>query len=177
MGPIFMVLAGLTVGGAVAAVSLRNLVHCLLALVASFLGLAGLYLHLSATFVGLAQVLVYVGAVAILLVFAILLTRGGVSRSGGLTAGSSWVVGAGVALLVTGGLLGAVAWAPGASGRETAGPTVRAIGERLMTGYVLPLEAIALLLTAALIGAVLLAMPEPGSVRRHDTGVGPDEAP
>src|SRR2546427_9470276 len=55
--------------------SLRNLVHCALALTVAFIGLAMLYLHLDAQFVGFAQILVYIGAVAILVVFAILLTR------------------------------------------------------------------------------------------------------
>ena len=72
----FAIIAGLTVGSAIAAMSLRNLVHCALSLVVTFAGLAALFLQLNAQFVGFAQVLVYVGAVAILIVFAILLTRG-----------------------------------------------------------------------------------------------------
>ena len=72
----FAILAVLTIAGAAAALTLRNLVHCVLALTLSFLGLAGFYLQLSAQFIGFAQVLVYVGAVAILVVFAVLLTRG-----------------------------------------------------------------------------------------------------
>ena len=66
----------LTLASAVAAMSLRNLVHCALALTVTFAGLAAFYLQLDAQFVGFAQILVYVGAVAILIVFAILLTRG-----------------------------------------------------------------------------------------------------
>ena len=76
MSPTFTLLAALTVASAIATMSLRNLVHCALALAVAFAGLAGLYLRLDAQFVGFAQVLVYVGAVAILIVFAILLTRG-----------------------------------------------------------------------------------------------------
>jgi NADH-quinone oxidoreductase subunit J len=75
MTPIFYLVGALTLGGAVAAMSLRNPVHCALSLVVTFVGLAGLYLGLGAQFLGLAQVLVYVGAVAILLVFVMLLTR------------------------------------------------------------------------------------------------------
>jgi len=66
MNLALLILGSITVGAAVAAMSLRNVVHCLLWLVVSFVGLAGLYLSLSATFVGLTQVLVYLGAVAIL---------------------------------------------------------------------------------------------------------------
>ena len=73
----FAIIAVLTLASAVAAMSLRNLVHCALALTVTFAGLAAFYLQLDAQFVGFAQILVYVGAVAILIVFAILLTRGG----------------------------------------------------------------------------------------------------
>src|SRR2546421_12869234 len=76
MSPTFTLLAALTVASAIAAMSLRNLVHCALSLAVAFAGLAGLYLRLDAQFVGFAQVLVYAAAVAILIVFAILLTRG-----------------------------------------------------------------------------------------------------
>ena len=72
----FDIIAGITVAAAVAAMGLRNLVHCALALTVALVGLALAYLQLDAQFVGLAQILVYVGAVAILIVFAILLTRG-----------------------------------------------------------------------------------------------------
>ncbi len=73
----FALIAVLTVASAVAAMSLRNLVHCALTLMVAFAGLAALYLQLGAQFVGFAQFLIYVGAVAILIVFAILLTRSG----------------------------------------------------------------------------------------------------
>ena len=71
----FVILGAVTIAGAAAALALRNLVHCVLAVTVAFAGLAGLYLCLSAQFLGFAQVLVYVGAVAILVVFAVLLTR------------------------------------------------------------------------------------------------------
>jgi NADH-quinone oxidoreductase subunit J len=157
----FYILAAFVVISAVAALNLRNLVHCALALALTFIGLAALYLQLDAQFVGLVQILVYVGAVAILIVFAILLTRSGDTREA-VRPSLNWLVGIGIAALVFGvialcivstGLLGEV---------QTKSPeiTVRAIGNELMTRYVLPLEVIALLLTAALIGAVLIALQE-----------------
>ncbi len=157
----FAIIAGLTVGSAIAAMSLRNLVHCALSLVVTFAGLAALFLQLNAQFVGFAQVLVYVGAVAILIVFAILLTR---SAEPGppapMTTGAGWGVGIAVAafLAMASAVLSSVV-----SKRETPPPsdlTVRAIGDKLMTDYVLPLEVIGLLLTAAMIGAVIIAMQE-----------------
>src|SRR3954470_21292672 len=71
----FYILALFTIASALFAMSLRNLVHCALCLALTFLGVAGLFLHMNASFVAFAQILVYVGAVAVLLVFAILLTR------------------------------------------------------------------------------------------------------
>src|SRR5256885_6582976 len=76
MSITFAIIAAVTIASAVAAMSLRNLVHCALALTVAFAGLAAAYLQLGAQFVGFTQILVYVGAVAILIVFAILLTRG-----------------------------------------------------------------------------------------------------
>src|SRR5882672_1203832 len=98
----FAILAGLTAGSAIAAVSLRNLVHCALCLVVTFAGLAALFLQLNAEFVGFAQILVYVGAVAILIVFAILLTRGSESEpSVPITTATPWAISIAVAAFVT----------------------------------------------------------------------------
>jgi NADH-quinone oxidoreductase subunit J len=158
---VFTILAGFTLLSGVAAVSLRNLVHCALCLALTFAGLAAIFLQLGAQFVGLVQVLVYVGAVAILVVFAILLTRN-VDVARGTVLSPSWSVGLGVALLVFGCLAGAILRTSNLNHAPKEGPdlTVERIGSQLMTDYVLPLEVIGLLLTAALVGAVLLAMPE-----------------
>jgi NADH:ubiquinone oxidoreductase subunit 6 (subunit J) len=163
MTGVFAIIALLTLAGAVAAMSLRNLVHCALMLMVTLAGLAALYLQLGAQFVGFAQVLVYVGAVAILIVFAILLTRGSEPPRQAIFS-NSWVVGVGVAVAVFG-LLGAMILSSRAVSRELpppVEPSVRQIGEQLMGKYVLPLEVIGLLLTAALIGAVIIAMREEG---------------
>src|SRR5438309_11164998 len=71
----FLIIALLIVGGTAAAMGLRNPIHCVLALTVSFAGIAALYLHLGAQFVGFTQIMVYVGAVAILAVFAIMMTH------------------------------------------------------------------------------------------------------
>jgi NADH:ubiquinone oxidoreductase subunit 6 (subunit J) len=158
---MFVILAILIVVGAIAAVTLRNLVHCALALAVAFAGLAGLYLQLGAQFVGFAQVLVYVGAVAILIVFAVLLTRSGESP-GEQRFSMSWIVGGATALVMFGVISGVVLSSKALSREIPAAPsaTVREIGDKLMTQYVLPLEALGLLLTVALIGAVVIAMRE-----------------
>ena len=166
----FAILAALTIAAAVAAMSLRNLVHCALAVAAAFGGLAAVYLQLDAQFVGFAQILVYIGAVAILIVFAILLTRGGEAPEKSVFS-ATWFTGLAVAVAV----FGVLAWTivnsalnSAASQREpaqTTDATVKQIGDALMTKFVLPLEVVGLLLTAALIGAVLIAMREEGKAR------------
>jgi NADH-quinone oxidoreductase subunit J len=137
---------------------LRGLVHCALALAVAFAGIGMLYLHLGAQFLGLAQMLVYVGAIAVLIVFVILLTRGDdaapaakQSFTGGLLALAVFAV---------------LAWAlfhssyvrsPAAIVPQS---TIRQLGFALMDHYIFPLEVIGLMLTAALIGAVIVAMKE-----------------
>jgi NADH-quinone oxidoreductase subunit J len=155
----FVIISVILIAAAVAAMTLRNLIHCALALAVSFVALAAVYLQLNAQFVGFAQILVYVGAVAILIVFAVLLTRGG-EPSAEHVFSKSWLTGLVVAL----GVFGLLAWAVTRSVLNTsdlpAAPeaTVKEIGGALMTRYVLPLEVIGLLLTAAMIGAVIIAM-------------------
>ena len=163
---LFTIFAILTVAGAVAAISLRNLVHSVLALTLAFAGLAAVYLLLGAQFIGLAQILVYIGAVAILIVFAILLTRD-VEPSSPSTAVGSWVVSVAAVLVI----FGTMAWAieRSAVGQRTMAPQAEAsmaqIGNALMLRFALPLEIIGLLLTAALVGAVTIAMREKGAGR------------
>lgn len=164
--PVFLVLAVVTLAAATAAMSLRNLVHCALCLAVTFGAIGALYVRLGAEFLGLAQVLVYVGAVGILVVFAILLTRGGQGGEVRPAGGAPWM-GLLVAVLVGGALLAVVTQAPSRvpDAGVAPGVTVRELGTELMTRYVLPVEAIGLLLTAAMIGAVVVAMRD-----RHGQG-------
>jgi NADH-quinone oxidoreductase subunit J len=157
----FAIIGLLTIASAIAAMTLRNLVHCALALTITFAGLAAFYLQLDAQFVGFAQVLVYVGAVAILIVFAILLTRGSEPPKQGVFSSSS-VLGATIAIAVFAALTGMILSSKGLTHELTSAPsaTVGQIGDQLMTRYILPLEVVGLLLTAAMIGAVIIAMRE-----------------
>ena len=157
----FVIIAALTLAGAVAAVSFRNLVHCALALAVAFAGLALLYLQLDAQFAGFAQILVYIGAVAILVVFAILLTRGSETPRQSVFS-STWAVGVAAALIVFGVMTHMILSShslPISDGSPHEA-TVKEIGQQLMTRYALPLEVLGLLLTAALICAVVIAMHE-----------------
>jgi NADH:ubiquinone oxidoreductase subunit 6 (subunit J) len=160
MNAWFVVLAALTLVGAWAAMTLRNLVHCALALAVTFTGIGTLYLALGAQFLGLAQLLVYVGAIAVLIVFVVLLTRGGDSEP------PQPIRTAFQGVLTAAALFGVLAWtlfhsfAMHDTGQTAPPPGVRQLGTELMNGYVLPLEVIGLMLTAALIGAAIVAIKE-----------------
>jgi NADH-quinone oxidoreductase subunit J len=157
----FLLLSILIISGAIAAMTLRNLVHCALALTLAFAGLAGVYLELNAQFIGFAQVLIYIGAVAILVVFAILLTRGSEPRTQRVFS-ASWVWGVTTAIVVFGVIAGVIFSSRLISGTvlQPAQPSVRQIGDALMTRFILPLEVLGLLLTAALIGGVIIALKD-----------------
>jgi len=120
-----------------------------------------LFLQLDAQFAGFAQILVYIGAVAILVVFAILLTRGSETPKDGVYSRNPLI-----GLVTAAAIFAVFGWAVLNSTtslpHESAKPTVTVldIGNALMGRYILPLEIVALLLTAALIGAVIVAMHE-----------------
>ena len=153
----FLIITIITLSGAFAAATLGKLIHAALCLVIAFVGLAAYFFLLGAEFVGLVQVFVYVGAVAVLIVFTILLTR----RELNGTRGINWG-GAIVTLAVFGGLLWTILKTktlaiPAAQFEPL---TVKRIGEVLMIDFVWPLQCVGLVLTAALIGALVLVMEE-----------------
>ncbi len=147
----------MAVGGAVGMVSARRLVHSAIFLVASFLGVAAIYLLLGADFLAMVQVLIYAGAIMILMLFAIMLTpkQIEVRRPGQwaqrLAAGLvsvSFLAVAGFTLLGT-------RWPVAATLAEQ--PTTETIGQVMLSNYVLPFEMASVLLLAAMIGAILIA--------------------
>lgn len=149
-----VIIAVFILAGALAAAVLPKLIHAAFCLVIAFIGLAALFFLLGAEFVGLVQVFVYVGAVAVLLVFTILLTRHVDEKASGRNWG-----GVVVAIAVFAGLLWAILQSPAIS--STTPPaiealTVKRIGEALMTDYIWPLQCVGLLLTAALVGGLIL---------------------
>src|SRR5665213_620098 len=104
----FFIIAAITIVGTAAAMSFKNLVHCVLALTLGLVGLALMFLLLGAQFVGFTQVLVYVGAVAILAVFAIMMTRSaGPDAEAEAALSASWLSG----LVVAGATFAVLAWA------------------------------------------------------------------
>jgi NADH:ubiquinone oxidoreductase subunit 6 (subunit J) len=157
IGIAFIAISLFTLGAGLAAALMPKLIHAALSLVAAFGGLAAFYFLLGAEFVGLVQVFVYVGAVAVLIVFTILLTR----RDVRMEPRFNWA-GVLVAIAVLAGLVWAVLKTPDVAVTipDPKILPVRAIGEVLMTDYVWPLQCVGLVLTAALIGALVLVMEE-----------------
>jgi NADH-quinone oxidoreductase subunit J len=153
----FIVIAIVTLAGALAAACLRKLVHAALCLVVAFVGIAAFYFLLGAEFVGLVQIFVYVGAVAVLIVFTILLTR----REDEANVSFNWggaVVAAVVFATLSWAILKTTSLSLPAPAIEAL--TVKRIGQVLMTDFIWPLQCVGLLLTAALIGALVLVMEE-----------------
>ena len=166
----FWLLSAVTVGGALLVLLSRDLVHALVFLVLAFLGTAGLFLTLSADFIAVAQILIYAGAIAVLIVFAIMLTPlASRDNANSLYALPGVLLGLATAALVAFAALDA-SW-PELRGAalEARGfaSTVGTIGELLLGRYVLAFEVASVLLLFALIGAIVLV--------REDAPAGPGE--
>jgi NADH-quinone oxidoreductase subunit J len=158
---ILFILIGLLVfGAAVLTVTVRNLVHAALWLVVALGGLAGCYLLLAAELVAWVQVLIYVGAVAVLLLFGLMLTRAPIGRTTELDSNNRWaalVVGlatAGVLVTVIVDAVRTVWFDP--RGAVQLG-TAKFNGAALFRYWVLPFELLSVLLLAALVGAIVLS--------------------
>ncbi|MBI3779964.1 MAG: NADH-quinone oxidoreductase subunit J [candidate division NC10 bacterium] len=157
---VFFLLAAFTLGAALLVVLATNIVHCAIALVFTFFGVAALYVLLDAEFLAAVQVLLYVGGITILLLFAIMLTSRisarGVKIMNEQAGISALVVFAILALMVFANLKGLVlAAAPLPASYATA-----SLGRLLLTTYVLPFEVVSILLLAAMVGAIILAKRE-----------------
>ncbi|MBI4436749.1 MAG: NADH-quinone oxidoreductase subunit J [Candidatus Omnitrophica bacterium] len=154
----FYLLATLTLLGALGAVLLKNLVHCALSLILFFAGIAGFYILLQAEFIAAVQILIYVGAVATLVLFAIMLTQNviGETTLKGLGQNRWWALG--ISLVVITVLVRAIQHQTLPSFLPEGRVTTNEIGHTLVTTYVLPFEVISILLTGAMIGAIVVAM-------------------
>src|SRR5712671_534392 len=143
-GLAFILITIVTLAAALAAATLRKLMHAALSFAVALVGVAALFFLLSAEFVGLALVFVYIGAVAVLIVFTILLTR----RDVGKDRGFNWS-GATVAVAVFGSLTWSILKTQtlGVVAPHMPVLTVKRIGAALMTTYVWPLQCVGLLLT------------------------------
>jgi NADH-quinone oxidoreductase subunit J len=162
---VFGVTALVIVGAAVAVVTMRNVVHAVLMLVVALAGAAALFLLLGAEFVAWTVVLVYIGAVIVLFLFGVMITRAPIGRdSAPLDHKRKWP-----AALVSVALFGTIAtvttgyfgWSEGSA---IGGAVTRTseLGDVLFNRYVIPFEAVSFVLLAALIGGIVLARKDPG---------------
>ncbi len=149
----FWALSFLTLISAGGVMAVRNLFHAVLFLIVTFIGVAGFFLLLSAEFIAMAQVIIYVGAIAVLVLFAVLLTpRAG--RDNGETRWAAPGILLSIALAVV--LLFAVNDTNWTTIDEDPGLVVADLGRALLSTWVLPFEIASVLLTAALVGAIML---------------------
>jgi NADH-quinone oxidoreductase subunit J len=156
---LFVLLGAIAVGSGLLVAVSRNLVHCALWLVVALAALAGCYLLLAAEFVAWVQVLIYLGAVIVLLLFALMLTQAPTGAVEGLTTANRWL--AALVGLATTSLLVACFAATFRDARldiqgDDVG-TASAIGSTIFGSWALPFEILSLLLLAALVGAIALS--------------------
>ncbi|HNT23412.1 MAG TPA: NADH-quinone oxidoreductase subunit J [Anaerolineales bacterium] len=160
---IFLAVAAVTLAAALMVVLTRNLIHAALWLIVTLFGVAVFYVLLNAGFFAVVQVVVYIGAIAILFIFAAMLTRRVMQDTGPQLNAGSWLAGL-VAVLSFGGLVAVLSQWPGFSSQaaalpEGADPLVQ-LGTALVSpdAYVLPFELASVLLVAAMIGAITVSL-------------------
>jgi NADH:ubiquinone oxidoreductase subunit 6 (subunit J) len=154
---VFVVFSLAVLGFAILTVTARNMFHAALSLVGALFGVAGLYVLLEAEFLAIIQVMVYVGAIATLIVFAIMLSRH-MMRRDIRSANDQWLAGLLVALLLFL-LLGLVVTRTGWQTVTTAVPAdeILLIGQLLVSDYVVVFEVASVLLLVGMIGAIIIA--------------------
>lgn len=170
---LFILSAILTVGGAVAVAVTKNIMHSCIFLLASLIGIAGLYATLGADFVAVTQIMVYVGGIVILMLFAVMLTGGKdfASRAQTLlglapTMGNKWTFGVGffvgVVFLLTNVklIMNIAAVNPAKTFGNEFPSTVSQLGHLLVKDHVLAFELSSVLLLGALVGAAIIARPK-----------------
>jgi NADH-quinone oxidoreductase subunit J len=168
---LFLVFAVFILAAAIMTVTVKNIVHAALWLISSFFGVGALYLLMEAEFLGVAQVLIYVGAVSILILFAIMLTRDLEGSQNRQLTPRWWI-----ALIVPAALFGVLivptvmthAWQlpPPPAGQPPTISSAQQIGTAFMREYLLPFEVAAILLLVAMIGAIVVAFEEREQRRR-----------
>jgi NADH-quinone oxidoreductase subunit J len=153
----FWIFAGFTGLASLFVVTTRNIVHSALGLAAALVGAAAIFILFGAEFIGLAQILIYVGAVVVLFLFGIMLTSSSTTARpvvDNKQRGMAALVALGVFVVLAAGILTSF------GGRRlefrVAFP-IRELGNELFTTWILPFEAVSILLLAALVGAIVLA--------------------
>ncbi len=153
---VFILFAGMALSGGILMVTLHNLVRSVLAMIFSFAGIAGLYLLLEAEFLAAIQVLIYVGAVAVLVLFAVMLTQRVADPNRPVNNNQAWLAfTVSVALFaILSAVMAPIRW-PNLPVQTTS--TVENLGMQLLGAYAIPFEVASVVLLVALLGAIILA--------------------
>lgn len=158
----FFIMALLTIGGAVFMISFTRVVHMVIALGVTFISIAGLFVLLEAEFVAVAQVLVYSGAISILMLFGIMLTKNDHQEEAGdgrTKKIASFIFVALLFIIVFMGIQNTV-WPNPEQSIATNVSNAKQIGIEVFTHYVIPFELVSVLLLVALMGAISMAKKE-----------------
>ncbi|MFJ9593574.1 NADH-quinone oxidoreductase subunit J [Streptomyces virginiae] len=156
---VFLLVGLATFGAALVTVTTKQLVHAALWLVVALGGIAVEYLLLTAEFIAWVQVLIYLGSVVVLLLFGLMLTKAPIGHSPDADSGNRWIA-LGVAVVAAAALVWVVVDAFRTTWIDLDGPvqgSTKVSGEILFQHWVLPFEALSVLLLAALIGAIVLS--------------------
>ena len=158
---LFMILAGTMLVSALLVVTMRDIIRCGLAMMVCFGALAGIYVMAGAPLVAAAQVLVYIGAISVLVLFAIMLTQDKVApaRLVFQTQAVPAAIASVILAIVVALTVAATSWASTPTRTDNA---TNDVAKALFSNYVLPLEVVGVLLLAAVIGGVFLAKREDG---------------
>ncbi len=159
---IFIILSITALTGAISAIFLKNLIYAVYSLLLLFVAIAGIFLMLMAEFLAVVQILVYLGAIGILVLFGVMMTRNISGASSERILSRGWFFGLVISVLMLFGvLIPGLAFSELSSSPavETITPSVKEIGIQLMHLNTPALWLTAVLLTAALIGAVVVAVP------------------
>ncbi len=160
---VFYVLAIISIAAAVGVVTVPNVVHAALFLILSLLGVAGFYILLSSEFLALVQILIYAGTVSILMLLALMLTRGAQQNLPSVPSGGQWPIGLATAIVLGGAILTAALdseW-PRDTGHVTI-VSLQTLAGALFRDWLMPFEIVSVVLLVALIGAVVLAHEDEG---------------
>lgn len=157
---LFIALAAVTLFSGAMVVGSRNLMRAAFWLLPCFLAVAGLFMMLGAYFLAAIQVLIYVGAIMLLLVFVLMLTRDlGSVMAAAHNRQAGWaLIAAGLVAAVTVGVVSSHSWPLSAA---PSAASTAAIGEALLRTYLLPFEVASVLLLAGVVGAIVIARGEP----------------
>jgi NADH-quinone oxidoreductase subunit J len=160
---VFFILGLLTIGGAIFMINFQRVVHMVISIGVTFISIAGLFVLLEAEFNAVAQILVYSGAISILMLFGIMLTKHDAREEGVSKAQNYWLTLGAVILLFVVVFLGIQNTDWSMVTERVTDPNVsnaKQLGVEIFTNFVIPFELVSVLLLVALVGAIIMAKKE-----------------